>query len=63
VLIPQLYAKHPFDGLAYSKEVTKEETDVEQAINSFAKDNNITLFTPTSATLFHPNDLPFTIDR
>jgi deoxyribodipyrimidine photo-lyase len=39
--------------------VTKEETDVENAVRQLARDNNVQIKEFWTSTLYHPDDLPY----
>ncbi|CAF0888048.1 unnamed protein product [Adineta ricciae] len=46
-------------SIGYHQEATKEETDVEKAIQQLAKDNKLHVKEFWTSTLYHPDDLPY----
>ena len=63
VIIPDLVKAHNIEAVYWHQEVTTEEVQVEKAL----KDKLATLGCKTAAswgaTLYHPNNLPFAVDR
>ncbi len=46
-------------SIGFHLEVTKEETDVENAVRQLARDNNVQIKEFWTSTLYHPDDLPY----
>ncbi len=62
-VIPELVRAHGVDAVYFHREVTSEETAVEAALKPQLKEQGIAVQTFWSATLFHPDDLPFGINE
>ncbi|MGJ3254314.1 MAG: DASH family cryptochrome [Elainellaceae cyanobacterium] len=62
-VIPQLVQELEISTVYYSSEVTSEELTVEQNLRNALKPLNIGVQSFWGATLFHPDDLPFYVNR
>ncbi|CAG7836899.1 unnamed protein product [Allacma fusca] len=60
-VIASLLENLEVDVIVYQKEVTKEETDVEAAVQNVAKRNKIKFNTIWGSTLYHEDDLRFSV--
>jgi len=58
-IISQLVAQYELDEVHLQREVTDEETQVEQAIKQELKSTDYQLYFHWGLTLYHPDDLPF----
>ncbi len=60
-IIPQLCKQHEVDAVYFHEEVTREEVDVEEALEKKLPDGTLQAFWGHS--LFHYDDLPFSIEK
>ncbi|WKN43666.1 DASH family cryptochrome [Tunicatimonas pelagia] len=58
-IIPQLVAQYELNEVHLQREVTEEETQVEQAVEQQLKSTDCQLCFHWGLTLYHPDDLPF----
>lgn len=61
IIIPQLVKDHQIEAIYYYQEVTEEEINIEQALKNNLKSLKTTIKSYWGATLYHPNQLPFSI--
>ncbi len=61
--IPMLVKALSIDAVYWHKEVTSEETDVDQAVGKALKDLGVASKAYWGATLYHPDNLPFEINN
>ena len=61
--IPKLVKALDIDAVYWHEEVTQEETDVERNVEKALKDMRVASEVYWGATLYHPDDLPFEINR
>ncbi|MEM6449443.1 MAG: DASH family cryptochrome [Cyanobacteria bacterium P01_D01_bin.105] len=61
--IPKLAKALDIDAVYWHEEVTQEETDVERSVEEALHQRQISSEVYWGATLYHPDDLPFEINR
>lgn len=62
-IVPQLVRQLDIDAVFYHREVTREETDVETALQAALKPLGTRITSYWGATLYHPDNLPFDLGR
>ncbi len=62
-VIPQLCRKYNIGLVSYHEEATKEETDVEDALDNALEVINVEVDSAWGATLFHVDDLPVPYEK
>lgn len=61
--IPQLVKALNIDAVYWHEEITSEETDIEHKVEQALKELKVASEVYWGATLYHPDDLPFEINR
>ncbi len=62
-IIPQLVQELAIDSIYFSTEVTSEEKNVQKQLSNNLSQSGVKLESFWSATLYHPDDLPFKISQ